>query len=215
MIRKDHNSLQYLLQQQTLSTEQQKWIGKIATFDMEILHKRGRDNVVADALFRKDEEVKAFAISVAVPDWLDKIRGEYAKDPDTCALIDDPNQGSRFKWRNGILWYRGRIYLSPTSWFKTKVLIESHDAPTVGHVGFFKTYYNAKQSFYWKGTYKDIQKYVAKCDTCQRNKSKNVMTPGLLHPLHIPIQKWEEISMDFIEGLPVSEGKDKIFVVVD
>jgi len=41
------------------------------------------------------------------------------------------------------------------------------------------------------------------------------MTPRLLHPLNIPNQKWEEISMEFIEGLPVSEGKDKIFVVVD
>ena len=41
------------------------------------------------------------------------------------------------------------------------------------------------------------------------------MTPGLLHPLHIPTQKWEEISMDFIEGLPLSKGKDKIFMVVD
>ena len=41
------------------------------------------------------------------------------------------------------------------------------------------------------------------------------MTPGLLHSLHIPKQKWEEISMDFIEGLPLSDGKDKILVVVD
>ena len=63
--------------------------------------------------------------------------------------------------------------------------------------------------------YKDIQKYAAECDTYQINKSENVMTPGLLHPLHIPTQKWEEISMDFIEGLPLSEGRDKIFVVVD
>ena len=63
--------------------------------------------------------------------------------------------------------------------------------------------------------YKDIQKYVAECDTCQRNKSENVVTPGLLHPLHVSNQKWEEISMDFIEGLPLSKGKGKIFVVVD
>ena len=57
--------------------------------------------------------------------------------------------------------------------------------------------------------YKDIQKYVPKCDICQSGKSENVKTPGLLHPLHIPHHKWEEISMDFIEG------KDKIFVVVN
>ena len=41
------------------------------------------------------------------------------------------------------------------------------------------------------------------------------MTPGLLRLLHIPTQKWEEISMDFIEKLPVSEGNEKIFMVVD
>jgi hypothetical protein len=46
----DHNSLQYLLQQKTLSTEQQKWIEKITTFDMEILYKRGKYNVTIDAL---------------------------------------------------------------------------------------------------------------------------------------------------------------------
>lgn len=62
---------------------------------------------------------------------------------------------------------------------------------------------------------KEIQKDVAECDMCQRNNSENIPTPGLFHPLHIQNQKWEEISMDFIEGLPVSNGKDKIFVVVD
>ena len=62
---------------------------------------------------------------------------------------------------------------------------------------------------------KYIQQYVAKCDKCQRNKRENVLTLGLLHALHILNQKWEEISMDFINGLPPSEGKDKILVVVD
>ena len=181
---------------------------------MEILHKRGKDNVFVDALSQNDEEVKAYAISTYVIDWLDEIQGEYVKDPDTYTLINDPNQVLKFEWRNDIISYKGRIYLSPTSRFKTKVLKESHDSPTAGHVGFFKTYYNTRQSFYWKGMYKDIQKYVVECDTCQRNKSENVMTPRLLHPLHIPTQKWEEISLEFIEGLPLSEGNDKIFVVV-
>ena len=62
-----------------MSIEQQKWIEKIATFDMEILHKRGKDNVVADSLSQKDEEVKAYAILVAALGRLDEIRGEYAK----------------------------------------------------------------------------------------------------------------------------------------
>ena len=44
--------------------------------------------------------------------------------------------------------------------------MESHDSPVVGHVGFFKTYYNSRKPFYWKGMYKDIQNYVAECDKC-------------------------------------------------
>ena len=49
-IRTDHNSLQYLPRQKTLFTEQQKWMEKLSTFDMEIIHKKGKDNVAADAL---------------------------------------------------------------------------------------------------------------------------------------------------------------------
>ena len=67
MIHKDHNSIQYLLQQKMLSTEQQKWTEKIVAFDMEIIHKKGKENVVVDALSRKDEDVTSYSISVAIP----------------------------------------------------------------------------------------------------------------------------------------------------
>jgi len=72
-IRIDHNSLQHLLQPKTLSEEQQKSIEKIVAFDMEILHKKGKDNVVADALSRKDEEPTLLAVSVVVREWLNEI----------------------------------------------------------------------------------------------------------------------------------------------
>ena len=60
----------------------------------------------------------------------------------------------------------------------------------------------------------DIQKYVAKCDICQRNKTENISSPGLFHLVHIPNQKLEEISIGFLEGLLISDGKEKIVVVV-
>ena len=135
---------------------------------MEILHKKGKDNVVADALSRKDEETTLLAVSIVVPEWLNEIRSEYAKDPDMLAIINNLPGNSKFEWKNDILWYKGRIYLNSKSKFRSKILKESHDSMSSGHVGYFKTYYNARQSFFWKGMSHDIQKYVAECDKSKK-----------------------------------------------
>jgi hypothetical protein len=73
LIRTEHNSLQYLLRRKNLSTEQQKWMEKLSTFDMEIIHKKGKDNIVVDALLRKNEEVREYATTIVIPNWLDDI----------------------------------------------------------------------------------------------------------------------------------------------
>ena len=57
--------------------------------------------------------------------------------------------------------------------------------------------------------------FVVACMTCQHCKHEQVAYPRLLQPLAIPDQAWEEISMDFIESLPKSEGRNAILVVVD
>ena len=112
------------------------------------------------------------------------------KDPETRKLIEEveKNKATNYKysWEKDILWYKQRIYLPSSSKFKTQVLKENHHSPTTSHVGFFKTYHNIRQSFFWKGMKTNIQKYVAECDTCQRKKFEMVAPPGLLQPLHIP-----------------------------
>jgi len=50
---------------------------------------------------------------------------------------------------------------------------------------------------------------------CQQNKVETIKAPGLLQPLSIPSQHWEEVSMDFITILPKSGGKSAIMVVFD
>jgi len=45
--------------------------------------------------------------------------------------------------------------------------------------------------------------------------AENVKPPGLLQPLPVPYTPFIDINMDFIDGLPKSEGKEVIFVVVD
>ena len=62
----------------------------------------------------------------------------------------------------------------------------------------------------------EIARYVAKCDTCRRVKAIHMKTAGPLQSLPIPTWKWEDISMDFIVGLPrTAKGYDSIWVIID
>ena len=69
--------------------------------------------------------------------------------------------------------------------------------------------------FYWQGLKRDLKQYIAECSTCQRNKYETSKLGGLLQPLPIPNKIWEDVSMDFIEGLPLSFGKSAILIEVD
>ena len=62
---------------------------------------------------------------------------------------------------------------------------------------------------------KDVEKIVKRCVTCHKAKMHG-SNAGLYTPFPIPTVPWEDVSMDFIVGLPRTQrGKDSIMVVVD
>ena len=62
----------------------------------------------------------------------------------------------------------------------------------------------------------DVVEYIARCLTCQQVKAKHQIPGGMLQPLDISEWKWEEVTIDFVSGLPrSSEGYDSIWVIVD
>jgi transposase InsO family protein len=68
--------------------------------------------------------------------------------------------------------------------------------------------------FFWPKMRIDVEKFVARCTTCQKAKSLN--PHGLYLPLPIPSAPWEDISIDFMLGLPrTRKGRDSVFVVAD
>ena len=64
-VKTDHDSLKYILEQRLSSEEQQNWVTKMLGYDFEIIYKKGKQNVVADALSRKDEDVEALVCATS------------------------------------------------------------------------------------------------------------------------------------------------------
>lgn len=60
-----------------------------------------------------------------------------------------------------------------------------------------------------------VKLFVQSCTICQQSKYDRAKSPGLLQPLPVPDSAWQVISLDFIEGLPLSSSFNCILVVVD
>ncbi|OAO89342.1 hypothetical protein AXX17_ATUG01610 [Arabidopsis thaliana] len=145
VIHTDHESLKHLKGQQKLNKRHARWVEFIDTFPYVIKYKKGKDNVVADALSRR----------------------------------------------------------------------EAHGGGLMGHFGGSKTLKVMQDHFHWPHMKRDVERMCERCTTCKQAKAKS-QPHGLYTPLPIPLHPWNDISMDFVVGLPRTRtGKDSIFVVVD
>jgi hypothetical protein len=218
----DQQSLKFLLEQKVGTPFQQRWLTKLLGYDFVVEYKKGAKNKVADALSRRDSPAAEFSLSVlSIPflSWVDDLKAQYLVDPKLQLLLAQSHSNElntrMYSLKNGILLYKNRIILGDSQQLKAQVLHYVHGDLMARHSSYEKTLHRAKRDFYWQGMRKDIEKFIRECDTCQQNKHDNLYPAGLLQPLPIPSRVWTDISMDFVEGLPIFQGHSVIFVVVD
>jgi hypothetical protein len=84
---------------------------------------------------------------------------------------------------------------------------EAHMSKFSIHPNSTKMYQDLNQKFWWSNMKVDIAKYVSECDTFHRMKASHLKSVGVLQPLLTPMWKWDDISMDFIVGLPLTARK--------
>jgi hypothetical protein len=116
----------------------------------------------------------------------------------------------------GIVWFNNPIVVPKNDDVRQQILDEAHLSRYSIHPGSTKMYYDLKQHYWWTKMKIKIARYVARCDTCRRVKAIHMKTAGPLQSLPIPIWKWEDISMNFVVGLPRTvKGFDSIWVIID
>lgn len=219
IVRTDQSSLKFLLEQRIVNESYQKWVAKLFGYDFEIQFRLGIENKAADALSRIPISMELAALMV--PSRIDTslISSQVEADPHLAKikqrLLDDQDAYPRYSLDHGILLYKGRLVLPKASPLVPALLQEGHASVVGGHSGFLRTYKRLTRDFFWVGMKNDIKEFVEKCLVCQQNKTLTLSPAGLLQPLPIPDKIWDDVTMDFIEGLPKSEGYNSILVVVD
>jgi hypothetical protein len=115
----------------------------------------------------------------------------------------------------GIVWFNNRIVVPKNDEIRQQILDEAHLSRYSIHPESTKMYHDLKQHYWWTKMKIEIARYVARCDTCRHVKAIHMKTVGPLQSLPAPTWKWEDISMDFIVGLPrTAKGYDSIGVIV-
>ncbi|GJY93093.1 retrotransposable element Tf2 [Tanacetum coccineum] len=201
VIKTDHYSLKFLLDQRISTPTQMKWLPKLMGYDYEVVYKQGKDNAVADALSRRENVGELLAISTTSvsTELYDRIVHSWTEDEHLQTIIADLKKGETRKHyvlHNDQLMRKGKLVIGNNESLREDLLSHFHD----GAIG---------------GLRKQVKQWVKECLICQKCKPDLSAYPGLLQPLPIPKTVWSSISMDFIEGLPKSHGCTVIFVVVD
>ena len=119
----------------------------------------------------------------------------------------------------GTILYKDRIWVPPESSLRAKLLGIFHDDPLAGHFGRDKTLELISREYYWQDMEEDVTSYINSCAECQGAKAIRQRPPGVLQALPQPQGPWQEITMDFVTGLPLCKRSDNVYdaiwVVVD
>ncbi|XP_039017600.1 uncharacterized protein LOC120148589 [Hibiscus syriacus] len=184
----DNVANSYFLTQKKLSPKQARWQEFLAEFDLSLENKPGKVNSVANALSRRcDMEF----VSLPTGQMRERIKEGLSHNPIAPSLIELANEGKtrKFWLDGGLLYARGHcLYVPQFKGLRKELMRECHDSKWTGHPGIHRTL---------------------------QDKIEQRRLAGLLQPLPIPKKPWESLSMDFIIGLPVSDGFSSIMVVVD
>jgi hypothetical protein len=159
----------------------------IKDYDLGINYHHGKANVVADASSRRshashlvvksipselcDEFANTEVVEMEVgSSLLQEIRRGQVEDEKIQEIkrnIKEEKSPGFSEDDQGVLWYKGRIYVPKIKELNDKILQEAHKFAYSIHLGENKMYHDLKATYWWYDMKRDVVEYVALCDTCQ------------------------------------------------
>lgn len=210
----DHKNLTYFTTTKSLTRRQARWSELLGQYKFEIRYTPGKDNGRADALSRRSDymdgkEPVRQRVLKANPD------GSFSSDSKEFNHIVRVLQDTEEQFPVS----QGKYQVPKDR--EEECIRQHHDSPQYGHPGTTKTVEHIQRSFSFPQMRQRVLSYIKRCEHCQRNKAERHAKYGHIQFRTPPTQPWDEVTMDFITKLPISEDKatrvnyDMILVMVD
>ena len=225
----DHYSLKWLHNIKDPQGRLGRWCLRLQQFNFDVIHRKGKEHVVPDALSRavidnpsligSDLEICEIQLNNIRDKWYLKLMSQVNKNP-----LSFPSwRVSDGKLYKKILLDYPELRCDDDFWKlvvpkenRREVISSWHSTTIGGHLGVHKTYFKVARLYYWPRMKADIARFVKGCQICQQVKPEQKLPGGLMGDTIVPSRCWQVISMDLFGPLPRSKsGNMHIFVVTD
>lgn len=208
----DHASLLWFYKLKNPSGRLARWSMRLSQFNFTIEHRKGRENIIPDALSRI--QIDAIGPDLSNDSWYNHMIKECTARPrryPNFQVIDNKlfrytrnkyNSISEYEWKRVI-----------PSEERLNILRKCHDDLTSAHMGIFKTHKRLSQHYFWPNMYEDVKRYVNRCETCKIYKPSNLARPGLMGNPKQVTKPFEAICCDLLGPFPSSTNRNKYLIV--
>ncbi|GFS34403.1 hypothetical protein Acr_00g0033850 [Actinidia rufa] len=187
----------------SLAITEWKMMDEIREFGVDLVDCTGRAKVYG--LVAQPTLVNQVIEAQSIDDEVEVVRDKLVMGEEQPGWVLHLDQGLKFQ---------GKFFVPMSC--RQEVLKEFHHSRLAVHPEGTKMYHDLRRQFWWKGMKHDVAQFLSRCLTCQQIKAKHQRPAGTLQPLPVAEWKWEDVTTDFVIGLPKSsKGHDAIWVVVD
>lgn len=206
----DHAALQWLRNLKDPTGRLARWVLQLQDYDFQIIHRKGRDMAVPDALSRNILILDDALLSRLADNDYQRLRSriQAGEMPEKFKIVNDLVHQKGTKRGHPV----GRI-LVPSN-FIEEIIRAHHDHPTAAHGGFSRTLDRINRRYIWAQMAASIRKYVSKCEVCKGVKPDNALERAPMGQSRLPDAPWQLLALDFVGPLPLSKSRNRWLLVI-